>query len=366
MTDQPQGGPGPIPGWVWGVLSVMVVAALVCLALAIGLGRSLRQAAPEHSEAVGHQIVRKSMQAPVEPGPEAASAGPVAPMEFPDLGGDLSGPTEVPPAEAPVSPSAVQAPEEVSPAAALEVQPLPQVLRWQVNAVSVDVPEGAPKLAIVIDDMGGIMDTARRAARLPAGITLSFFPWSAPGVELARQAHAAGHEIMIHVPMEAQLHGTQVMHPGPDALTVGMAPAEVARVLEKNLVPLKDVAVGINNHMGSRFTEWQPGMRAVLTVLQREGLLFLDSKTAAPTATQAAAQGLDLPVVTRDVFLDHDPAAAAVRVELNKAVALAKKKGAALAIGHPLPQTLDVLEAELPAIVSSGVVLVPVTQLLGQ
>jgi hypothetical protein len=116
--------------------------------------------------------------------------------------------------------------------------------------------------------------------------------------------------------------------------------------------------------MGSRFTEWLPGMRAVLGVLQREGLLFVDSKTAAPTAVKAAAEGLALPVLTRDVFLDHEPNPVDVKAELARAVALAKKRGYALAIGHPLPVTLDVLAAELPAIVSSGVVLVPVTALV--
>lgn len=363
MTGQPQ-GQGPIPRWVWGVLVTMVVAAVVCLGMALMLGRSVRLAAPEHSDALSNkQVVRKTMQAPVETAPTGVEPSGV-PMEFPDF----TGPTEMPPVETPVSASV---PEEVSstisPSVALDVSPLPTTLRWQANAASVTVPAGAPKLAIVIDDMGGMMDNARRAVGfLPSGVTLSFFPWSKDGVELAHEAHAKGHEIMIHVPMEALMHGTEVMHPGPNTLTVGMTPQEIETVLGKNLEPLQDVAVGINNHMGSRFTEWQPGMRAVLTVLQRDGMMFVDSKTAAPTATKAASAGLDLPVVTRDVFLDHDPAAAEVRIELARAVALAKKNGQALAIGHPLPETLDVLEAELPAIVSSGVVLVPVTQLLNK
>ena len=105
-------------------------------------------------------------------------------------------------------------------------------------------------------------------------------------------------------------------------------------------------------------------MRAVLTVLQREGMLFLDSKTSAPTAVAKAGKGLELPLLERDVFLDHVSTAEAVRAELNKAVVQARKRGHVLAIGHPLPVTLDVLRDELPRIVSSGVVLVPATMLI--
>jgi len=102
----------------------------------------------------------------------------------------------------------------------------------------------------------------------------------------------------------------------------------------------------------------------VMTVLQRQGMLFVDSKTAAPTATQAAKQGLTLPVLSRDVFLDHVADKGAIRAELLKAAAQARKKGAAMAIGHPLPLTLEVLAEGLPELVSSGIVLVPVTALV--
>jgi polysaccharide deacetylase 2 family uncharacterized protein YibQ len=169
---------------------------------------------------------------------------------------------------------------------------------------------------------------------------------------------------MIHMPMEALPHGALVLDPGPDTLRVGMETAEIETKLRRNVAKLSDIAVGLNNHMGSRFTEWEPGVRAVLTVLQGEGMLFVDSKTAAPTATKAAASGLELPVLSRDVFLDHVPTPEAVKAELNKAVLLARKRGSAIAIGHPLPVTLEVLAKELPQIVSSGVVLVPVSMLV--
>lgn len=378
-------GKGPVPAKIWLVFVGMVVGAVVCLLLALGVGRSLREQGPERGgNREGYMQVVKP---PVEPegdaeaqfdawmqapagvadtqvsGSDVVSASDTAevPLDMPLTPADVSAPTEVPPAAQPVKAEPFPT-REVS---ALSVVPMPENPLWQRNAATVEVAPGAPVLAIVIDDMGGQMDTSQRAvSELPSAVTLAFFPWSRPGIALAHTARAEGHEIMIHMPMEALPHKDGVPNPGPDTLRVGMTPEQVNTLLSRNIVRLSDVAVGLNNHMGSRFTGWEEGMRAVLTVLQREGMLFVDSRTSAPTAVGKASKGLDLPVLQRDVFLDHVATPEAVRAELNKAVLQARKRGAALVIGHPLPVTLDVLRDELPRIVSSGVVLVPVTWLV--
>lgn len=392
MTSQPR---RPVPGRIWGILAAMVMVALLCLMLALVLGTRLRSLGPERGGGrEGYMQVTKptphendgstaaaQLAAMMDQGTATVSgtgqiSGPVSgsvvsgsvpvtptatvPMDMPMV--EML-PTEVPPA--PVSMTTAPPPMPQAQVTPLEVTPEPDAPRWKQNAVRVDVAPGAPMLAIVIDDMGGQMDASRRAVQeLPNGVTLSFFPWSKDGVALAKTAKADGHEIMIHMPMEALPHGTMVPDPGPDTLRVGMEPAQIEMLLRRNVANLSDIAVGLNNHMGSRFTEWEPGLRAVMTVLQGEGMMFLDSKTAAPTATKAAARGLDLPVLSRDVFLDHVPTPEAVRAELNKAVLLARKRGSAIAIGHPLPVTLDVLNDMLPQLVSSGVVLVPVSMLI--
>ncbi|RYG61211.1 MAG: divergent polysaccharide deacetylase family protein [Alphaproteobacteria bacterium] len=371
MTTTPR---RPLPGRIWAVLIFMVLAAFMCLVLALLLGTHLRsQGAERGGGREGYMTVVKDKAPEDSRDPEiqlgdlldqvseAVSSTDVsesAPMELPLI--DML-PTETPPVE--VSPALpVAKPQALVP---LEIKPLPENKKWQSNAMPQVVTPGAPMLAIIIDDMGGQMDASTRAVEvLPAGVTLSFFPWSKPGVQLAHRAKSDGHEVMIHMPMEAKLHGGKVVDAGPDALTVGLSSEEIADRMRRNVANLADVAMGLNNHMGSRFTEWEPGMRAVLTVLQEEGMMFVDSKTAAPTAVKAASRGLDLPVLSRDVFLDHVPTPEAVRAELNKAVLLARKRGSAIAIGHPLPVTLDVLAAELPHVVSSGVVLVPVSMLI--
>lgn len=385
------------------MLAAFVLLALLCLMLALVLGTRLRALGPERGGGrEGYNQVTKpegaadngvavpeSKESEAQlaalmdgqgafavSGTSATSTAPgkvptnisnsaavpsetAVPMEMPEMQ-----PTELPP----VAVSTVAPPLPKAEVAPLKVTPMPDAPRWQKNAVQVEVAPGAPMMALVIDDMGGQdgfqMEGSRRAVNeLPNGVTFSFFPWSPHGVELAHEAHGKGHEIMIHMPMEALPHGNLILDPGPDTLRVGMPPEEIEKLLSRNIDNLSDIAVGMNNHMGSRFTEWTPGLRAVMTVLQAHGMLFLDSKTAAPTATKEASAGLTLPVVSRDVFLDHVPTPEAIRSELTKAMLLARKRGSVIVIAHPLPTTLNVLQEELPQVVSSGIVLVPLTML---
>lgn len=361
----PEGGPratpaGPVPGWVWGVLAGLLSAAVLSLAVSLWLGEgSLVQGGEGHS---AYAVKRQKTRVPVERVSASVPEARAVPLEMPV-------PTEVPPIEMVLVPEQVVSPSDVSsavpPPQPLAVVAPPANPRWVANAVAADVPAGAPRVALVIDDMGFNRAFSERALRvLPAGVTFSFLPYGEASLPLARQAREERHEVMVHIPMQPLPHGDMTPDMGPHGLQVGMSPAEIGREMDLNLAALADLAVGANNHMGSRFTAWPDGMRAVLTVLQREGLMFLDSKTAAATATQEASAGLSLPLLHRDVFLDHVTEPAEVRAELAKAVRLARKKGFAVVIAHPLPVTLDVLEAELPGLVSSGIVLVPVSQVM--
>lgn len=222
--------------------------------------------------------------------------------------------------------------------------------------------QGAGRIALVIDDVG--MDGPHSAQLLevvPPEVTLAFLVEGQATPELAAKAAAAGHSLILHLPMEPQ--GANAPPLGLYGITVGMdSPTLVAQVA-KNLAQLPNVE-GVNNHMGSRFTKWEAGMQVVLAELAGRGLYFLDSRTAAPTATQAAAEGLNIGLATRDVFLDHEPNEAAVRTQLQRAVKLAQARQAkgdsrpVVVIGHPLPATLAVLQADLPLLQAAGIELV--------
>lgn len=113
-------------------------------------------------------------------------------------------------------------------------------------------------------------------------------------------------------------------------------------------------AAGINNHMGSRMTAQRDAMTWLMGELQQRHLFFVDSRTSAATVAAAEAQRIGLAHVSRDVFLDDVRTTEAITGQLQQGIALARKQGSAVLIGHPYPQTLQVLERELPQAQAPG------------
>ena len=175
--------------------------------------------------------------------------------------------------------------------------------------------------------------------------------------EQAAEARAHGHELMMHVPMEPL---AEAMDAGPGVLKESLGAEEIRRQFIEDLGNFKGY-VGINNHMGSRFTAYAPGMRIVMEELHRRGLLFIDSLTTEHSVGLALAQKAGVPTAGRNVFLDNLGDFAAVEGQLAKLEDVARKKGAAIAIGHPRDATIDALAAWLPTLQEKGCVLVPVT-----
>src|SRR5438045_7471667 len=116
--------------------------------------------------------------------------------------------------------------------------------------------------------------------------------------------------------------------------------------------------------MGSKFTGHAPGMAVVIGELRARGLLWLDSRTANSSVGGAIARAYEVPHVDRDVFLDHNPALAAVQRQLAELESVAKRRGWAVAIGHPKDGTLDALAAWLPRLAERGFVLVPLSHIV--
>lgn len=216
------------------------------------------------------------------------------------------------------------------------------------------------RLAIVIDDLGPPRSLTLRAIRLPVPITMSFLPYAEDLNSLTAAARAHGHEIFLHLPMEPV--GTE--YPGPNAILVELDPDEFHRrlVWAFDRVP---VATGVNNHMGSRATSDPEIMLKVLQEVQQRGLSFVDSRTSPLSVADGLAAQLRIPHAARDVFLDNDPEPAAVLHQLDEAERLARRRGQALAIGHPRPTTLAVLASWLPAAQARGLKIIQAGELIG-
>jgi uncharacterized protein len=229
--------------------------------------------------------------------------------------------------------------------------------RWIRFAVPAPATQGLPRIAIVIDDLGIDRKRSERAIALKPPLTLSFIAYAHDLPQLAGEARRAGHELMLHVPMEPLSRAEDM---GPNGLAIGLERDELLRRLRWNLERFEGY-VGINNHMGSRFTGDAKSLAPVMEELKARGLLFLDSRTIATSAGAEVAQHYGVPNAARDVFLDNEINAVSIAQQLAEAEAVARHRGTAIAIGHPHDATLDALTSWLDELSRKGLVLVPVS-----
>ena len=227
------------------------------------------------------------------------------------------------------------------------ITPLPKAV-----AAPASVPAG-PQLAIVVDDLGNDRAQADSLFRLSYTLTVSVLPHESNSGEIAEEAHRRGYEVMLHLPM-ATVAGSKdeaiELHPG-------MASPDV----EKTFVAMLDTvpyAEGVNNHEGSLGTADQKLMDELMPLLRQHDLFFIDSRTTAATVAESAAQAAGVHTARRNVFLDDEQSVPAIRKQFELAIRDAREKGSALAIGHPHPETLQVLGEMLPQAERQGVRLV--------
>ncbi|MFI5000367.1 MAG: divergent polysaccharide deacetylase family protein [Reyranellales bacterium] len=230
---------------------------------------------------------------------------------------------------------------------------------WRRNAVPFAHLNSKPLVAIVIDDVGVDRARSRRAWELPGPLTMSFLPYAKDLREQARAARARGQELMLHLPMEPIGHSD----PGPNALLVSLSDSELKQRVTAALDSF-DGYVGVNNHMGSRFTTFKPGMETVLRIFKSRRIMFLDSRTTAQSVGDQLAQELGVPSIVRHVFLDDDEAIDAIRRKLAETEEVARRQGFVVAIGHPHESTLQALGEWLPTLPAKGMVLAPATAVL--
>lgn len=202
--------------------------------------------------------------------------------------------------------------------------------------VKKEMVSAKPMLAIIIDDVSFGHDV-RNIKALEMPLNMSFLP---PSERHPHSAELAAKEAsyMVHLPLQAMAFGSEE----PDTLHVG----DSAEKIDDRVRQIRDLFPRVrfvNNHTGSRFTADRTSMERLIEALDREGITFIDSRTTGKTVLPDLMESLHRPYIGRDVFLDHDPDVASVKKQIRKAVAIAKKYGSAIAIGHPHKKTLQAL-----------------------
>lgn len=365
--------------WVVPVLMAAVLA--VGAGVGVGVGLSVL---PEHSESKARKAWEQSEMAVDRP-PRREGEGGMAPLDehtipftpivtlpHPRPGGanddgmvydeaEDAGVVAVPPSGPAPAMSGTPAVQQA--ALPLIAPPPPPVQSgapaWIRYAVPAPKAGGRPMIAVVIDDLGVDRKRSEKLIPLRAPLTLSWMTYAEDLPRLTREARQHGHELMLHVPMQPM---SDSWNPGPDVLEVGVHAEENRRRLIWGLRRFEGF-VGINNHMGSRYTADRAGMRVVMEELKARGLMFLDSVTTGKSVGRELARDYGVPFAERQVFIDNEQNVAAVLAQLAKAEAHARKYGSAIVIGHPHDATIEALRQWLPALDAKGLVLVPVTAL---
>jgi polysaccharide deacetylase 2 family uncharacterized protein YibQ len=206
-------------------------------------------------------------------------------------------------------------------------------------------PENKPRIALIIDDLGYDLDSAKSLLDLQLALNLAVLPKAPFTKKIAEAAQRKRCEVILHLPMEPENHPN--VDAGPGALLTRMSEHEIRALLEEHLQVVPG-ARGVNNHMGSRFTRSEAKMGILLSELKERGLFYVDSRTTNRTVALDVARRLGVAAAERSVFLDNELTHEAMSFQLQRLLAIGRHSGKAVGIAHPHPETVRFLRKSLP------------------
>jgi hypothetical protein len=198
-------------------------------------------------------------------------------------------------------------------------------------------------VAIIIDDLGLDVKKAECFFRSGIPLTYSILPFLDHSRKLAESARRCGGEVMLHLPMEPA--DWPQVDAGPGVLLLSMGEREIKQRVAAAAAAVP-FAVGVNNHMGSAFTQNPAHTAWVMEELREHGLFFVDSRTSGRSQAFALARRYGLPALKRSVFLDNIQTPQAIRGQLDRLIEHAEKHGLAVGIAHVHPVTCQTLRKE--------------------
>lgn len=254
---------------------------------------------------------------------------------------------------------------------AVSPQPLiikqPALSQPDTAPTTITLPKAVPshkqshgiKIAIIIDDIGYSHKQGLAAMSLPGALTFAIIPHSPKADFFANIAKQQRKEVILHAPM-SNVHNIPL---GKNGLSETMDEGRFKEALNLSLDSMPD-AIGMNNHMGSLLTQKTLPMEWVMQALQKRSLYFIDSRTTPESIAWETAQAFNIPSLQRDVFLDHTPTTDFISQQFDKLTEIAKRKGYAIGIGHPYPETIEYLKQQLPLLKQQNIELVSASTLV--
>ena len=217
------------------------------------------------------------------------------------------------------------------------------------------------ELAIIVDDIGYDLAAVKELLTIDAPLTFAVLPYSPHAREASEMIRRAGKEILLHLPMEPWRRGGEE----PGTLRTSMTDGELNRKVREALDALPS-AVGVNNHMGSRFMEDAEKLSAVFSVIKDRGLFFVDSRTTPHSMGDRIAGRLGMPFASRKIFIDNSQDYEDILLLLVSQRAERKTLPGSplILIGHPHPTTVQALKDAIPMLKEQGFDLVPVSRMV--
>jgi len=239
--------------------------------------------------------------------------------------------------------------------------PPPSVSPGKESQPSLPKVTGGPKIALVIDDLGGENRLSQELLLLDAPVTFSILPLRAFSKRLAAEAPQRGKEVILHLPMEPQ--GYPKVNPGEGALLEKMNEEELLLQLGRDIDSVPNIK-GVSNHEGSKLMEDPEKVKLILSELKRRGLFFLDSRTTPRTVGLKTARSIGLKAMERTVFIDNALNEGEIKKNLAQLARIARERGFAIGIGHPHPVTVHSIREMLPGMKEEGIRIVPLSVLM--
>lgn len=213
----------------------------------------------------------------------------------------------------------------------------------------------------MVDDLGYEPSLDAEWLKLPGKATVAVLPFGPSSRKVAESARARGWGVILHVPMEPE-------SPASDRterfrIRRGMSGEEIESLLNRMAESLPQ-ATGASNHMGSAATSDPATMAAFASALKKRGLYLLDSVTTPRSVALDAARNAGVPAARRDVFLDAGLSPEEMRRQWDRAVAIAREKGAAVLICHGKTETLRMIVDLIPRLKEENIEAVTLDELL--
>jgi len=229
---------------------------------------------------------------------------------------------------------------------------------WQVYARPFDDTDPSPLVAVVFTELGMSRAKTHKVLQLPGAITLAFSPYAEGLEDWVRQSRAAGHEVLLEVPMEPPSYPSD--DPGPRALLTSLGPTQNLDRLDWLLGRFQGY-IGIMETMGGRFATSQIHLEPVLDTLKRRGLLYVDRRRGASSVSGEMAAEIDLLRVGAEIEVDIDPAPLEIERRLLAAENRAQRTGTVVLIAHPYPVTVTAISDWLDTFEEKAMTLAPLT-----